>query len=169
MYDISAAFTRIIITFKGGTQDQGTARFQQANKVFIDPADFAADGSPLDVGTPDVADARVSLNKELVSWKSKKVIPVTLRLIPNSYSDRLMRNKLYASRSGEGEDVEIAKMEVVYQCESQTFGVDDTVEETMTLVNGRIKSGTFGPNIAAEGKLTGGQYSMVFADVEPQK
>ena len=155
MVDLSAQGTKVTITFGDKKAGKGGVVWENRKILVIRGRDLSDQGEPVSVGRVPASQLDVDLNGNAVVSRQVSPIRLSLSLIPNSRSDRVLRAQVYVARSGKGAAALVELMKLEY-----------TNGTTVTYLDGTVSVGAVSPGISTEGRLAGGNYEFVFAGLE---
>lgn len=136
--------------------------------------EFSDEGTPLEFPDLDVCGYAMTMNGELVTWTKPSPITFRISVIPNSKSDRSLRNLLYAGHVGGKAGKAISQQSVYISSAvltvpaitaSQGAVATGNSKSTFTFSNGRLTGGNPAVGSNAEGKMSVRTYNFVFESV----
>ena len=121
----------------------------------INVTEFSDDSDPFDLPSIQVGDSAMTLNGDLVGWRTANPIDITLNVIPGSDNDRDLAVLLEANRVARGK---VPARDVI------TIVAVYPDERTLTLSEGIITNGPPGVSVASSGRLKTNAYMFRFQD-----
>lgn len=114
---------------------------------------FADDADPFDLPSLQIADKAMGGNGDLIGWQKPQPIVVSLSVIPNTQSERLLSVLFETNRVGRGK---LAVFDLITMTGIYQDG------RTITLTNGFLTDGMPGLSVSSAGRLKTKTFSFAF-------
>lgn len=116
---------------------------------------FADDVDPFDIPEITIAEAKMGLNGDLITYSVATPITIKIGLIPDTAEDEAMQLLFTANRIARGTRIARDQFKIV-----GVYGSGRTI----TLNDGVLTAGQPGTGVASEGRLKSKVYTFMFAD-----
>lgn len=117
---------------------------------------FADDADPFDTPDLKIADSKMSLNGDLVTWSVASAVQIKMAVVPGSEDDQNLAALLLANKVGAGK---ASAKDVITLTGTYPTG------PRKTLTPGRITDGPIASSISAAGRMKSKVYTFTFENV----
>ena len=174
MVDVSAQGTEVSITFGDKKMVGGKVVWGNLKHLPVKKTDFADQENPISPGRVPASQLEVDLNGNGIVSRQVTPIRLTLSLIPNSWTDLVMRAHVYVAREGTTMKSPVrtafggAGSEYHALVERMTISYPNGT--VAVFLDGTVSVGTMSPGVSQDGRLVGSSYEFTFAKADmPQE